>query len=94
MIANAEIPTTNATKYLKWLCSHFKIKVPAEYTDTQGSVHFPFGECTMQASPEALTLHVEAATAEEFAILKEVVGGHLERFAKKEPIQVEWVEQA
>lgn len=93
MIAEAVIETTKASKYLKWLCGHFKIKVPAEYTDTHGTVQFPFGRCEMQAKQESMFIRVEADDAESFERVKDVVGGHLERFAHKDSVQVVWTVQ-
>lgn len=93
MIAESLIKTENASKYIKWLCSHFNIKTQAEWDDTQGQIHFPFGECLMQARPEAVFVQIETEDAEDFARLKFVVGDHIERFAKKDAVQVTWVDQ-
>lgn len=94
MIAESYVPTTTAAKYLKWLCGHFKIKVPAQYDDHQGSIDFGFGHCQMQADSEALHIRVEADTTEALSRVKDVVGGHLERFAHKESVHVTWQDQA
>lgn len=90
--AEARIPTDKAEKYLKWLCGHFKIKVPVEYDKRHGSVQFPFGECTMDAQQDILLLRVTADDPDSFARLKEVVGGHLERFAHKDSVHVTWTD--
>jgi hypothetical protein len=90
--AEARIETDQAPKYLKWLCGHFKIKVPAEYDAAHGSIQFTFGTCEMNASANELVMRVEAPDAEAFATVKEVVGGHLERFAHKDAVQVTWVD--
>ena len=91
-VSEARIETDKASKYLKWVCGHFKIKTQAEYDDTHGSVQFAFGNCEMQAQPDQLTMRVEAPDAEAFATLKEVVGGHLERFAHKDDVRVTLVD--
>lgn len=91
-VSEARIETEKASKYLKWLCGHFKIKTQAEYDDTRGKIQFVFGNCEMQAEPDHLYMRVEAPDAEAFATLKEVVGGHLERFAHKDDVRVTWVD--
>lgn len=94
MIAETRIETSKGSKYLRWLCGHFKIKVKdASYDDQQGYVNFPFGVCEMQAQPDELYIRVQAENAESFAIVKDVVGGHLERFAHKDNVQVTWIDQ-
>ena len=90
MISDATVPTPNASKILKWLCGHFKIKVPAEYNDVSGHIDFPFGVCTMTATDEALLIHVQAPDSESFDRIKLVVADHLERFGHKESLQVTW----
>ena len=92
MKAIARIETDKAPKYLKWLCGHFKIKVPAEYDATHGSIQFPFANCEMDAQLGELIMRVEAPDAEAFATVKEVVGGHLERFAHQDAVQVTWLD--
>ncbi len=84
MTAEATVKTPNASKILKWLCGHFKMKVPAEYDAVNGRVDFPFGVCTMTATDEALLIRVTAPDEESFTRVKDVVGDHLERFGHKE----------
>lgn len=91
-IAEARIETEKASKYLKWLCGHFRIKTQAEYDDTHGTVQFVFGNCEMRAQPSQLYMRVETPTLEDLATAKEVVGGHLERFAHKDDVRVTWVD--
>ena len=93
LIAKSSIATNNASKYLKWLCGHFKIKTEAQYDDQHGHIMFEFGTCDMQANPDSLFIHVQANDEESFTLIKDVVGGHLERFAHKEAIKVIWQDQ-
>ncbi|MBE2184291.1 MAG: DUF2218 domain-containing protein [Anaerolineae bacterium] len=90
LTAEATVQTPNASKILKWLCGHFKIKVPAEYDAQKGHVDFPFGVCEMTASDAVLYIHVAAPNAEAFALIKEVVGEHLEKFGNKESLRADW----
>ena len=91
MKAEAHIPTTRASHYIKTLCRHFSHKVPAQFTNERGDVQFPFGVCEMLAQPNELVLRVEAPDDEQFVRMKDVVGGHLEEFAYRgETITVTW----
>jgi uncharacterized protein len=94
-VATAEVATEKASGYLQQLCKHFGHKVPVEFDLAAGSITFPFGSCTLAASPpDRLTLRVVASTAEDIERMKEVVGGHLERFAFREALRVEWMPAA
>lgn len=90
MIAQANVTTERGTKYLKTLCGHFRLKVEAQFDDERGHVNFPFGRCDLHTTPDGLHLRIEADSPEAFDRLKDVVGGHLERFAVKEGLQVHW----
>ncbi|KXK19883.1 MAG: hypothetical protein UZ15_CFX003001903 [Chloroflexi bacterium OLB15] len=90
LTAEATVATANASKIMKWLCGHFKMKVPAEYNDVSGHVNFPFGVCTMTATDTALLIRVQAPDAESFERVKLVVSDHLERFGRKEALTVVW----
>lgn len=92
--SEARVATGRASHYIKTLCNHFKGKIDdITFDDNRGDVKFPFGTCEMLASEEELVLRVEAADAEMFARAKDVVGGHLERFAYRgETITVNWVD--
>lgn len=91
MRAEARVTTGRAAHYIKVLCRHFQEKVPAEYNETRGDVHFAYGTCELLARPEELVLRVQAEDDEGFDTVKEVVGGHLEKFAYRgETITVEW----
>lgn len=90
--AVAVVATAKASGYLQQLCKHFGHKIPASFDASEGRVTFPFGDCALAVSPagDSLTLRVSAATAEDLERLQEVVGGHLERFAFREGLQVAW----
>lgn len=53
------VQTESARKYLQQLCKHFAHKVPASWTEEAGSVTFPYGDCTMQATEGELVIQCE-----------------------------------
>lgn len=90
--AQTTVRTPKASRYLKALCNHFNQKVTATYTDNEGTVQFGFADCTMRADDNALTIHIEALTDEDFARVKFVVSDHLERFSGDERLTATWEE--
>ncbi len=82
--------TATPAVYMKQLCRHFGHKNPAEFTDTDGRIEFEFGTCEFSAQEELLVLRASAADEESVARVEEVIGGHLERFAHRDPVQVTW----
>lgn len=90
--AHAVVATDKASRYLQALCGHFQRKVDATWDARAGDVTFPFGRCTMRADGAALHLAVAADSADAFDRVREVVGGHLERFAVHDALRVTWTE--
>ncbi|MEM7034624.1 MAG: DUF2218 domain-containing protein, partial [Chloroflexota bacterium] len=52
---------------------------------------FDLGRCRLTAGAATLSLYVEAESAEALNETKEVVAGHLERFAVKDNLKVSWL---
>ncbi|WP_128382450.1 DUF2218 domain-containing protein [Streptomyces cavernae] len=61
-----------------------------EWSDTDGQVDLPWGRVTLRAAPGALTLRVEAVGDEDLRRLQDVVAGHVERFGRRDGLQVSW----
>lgn len=90
MQTQATLQTAKASTYIKQLCRHFAHKITVEFDDEQGMAYFKMGTCAMQALPGQLVL---LASAEDQAALDQVqhiVSDHLERFAFREALKVEW----
>jgi len=88
--AHARIGTATASRSLQQLCKHFAHKLPVSHDDATGQIHFPMGDCRLTADDGALTLSLRASSPAEMAQLKEVVLRHLERFAFREQLAVDW----
>ncbi len=85
--STSEVKTTKASRYLQQLCKHFGHKVPVEFNAEHGSITLPFGTCDLHAGENALTLTV---SGEDTAKLGQVIGDHLERFAFREDLKINW----
>ncbi len=92
--SQAQVKTDKAERYLKALCNHFSHKVQATYDENHGSVQFAMGSCEMDANADTLSFAVQAENAEGLEQVKDVVGGHLERFSGADALQVTWQDQA
>jgi hypothetical protein len=65
-------------------------QVQVERSGTEGTVTFPGGQCTMRASGDALLLHAEAADGAALEFIENLIGSHLGRFSRREPLTVTW----
>jgi hypothetical protein len=61
-----------------------------ECSETHGIVRLSWGQWTMQASADALTLRVEAADEENLRRIQDLVAGRLERFGRRDHLTVNW----
>jgi hypothetical protein len=65
-------------------------QVRVDWTETEGKVTFPGGQCIMRASGNALLLHAEAADGAALEFIENLIGSHLARFSRREPLTVTW----
>ena len=90
MIQVTTIETVKAERLMKALCNHFARKITARYEADKGYIEFGDGKCEITATPNTLTLQVEAENADNLSRLKQVVINHLLRFTPGEEFQVNW----
>jgi hypothetical protein len=66
-------------------------RIQAEWTDSEGTLRLPWGQCTLRAVPGALRVRVEADDQESLERLQELASTHLDRFSRRDPLRVEWL---
>ena len=90
--SHATIPTASASRYLQQLCKHWSHKFSVEFTPEQGIIPFDTTRvCRLEASPERLSLNIEAADEATLERTQGVVIDHLKRFAFREDLgDVQW----
>jgi hypothetical protein len=66
------------------------VEAQVEWSDTEGTVRFPWGRCIMRADSHALTLRTEAEDYDNLQRVQAVVGEHVERFGKRDGLKVNW----
>ncbi len=97
----ATVPTANASRYLQQLCKHWQHNLTVEFDADHGTVVFPRdargashpGDAlvTFDAGSDALTVRIDATSAEQLEGLKGAVARHLDRFAFREaPLPFDW----
>lgn len=62
----------------------------AEWSDTQGLIILNWGRCTLRATPDELTLHAEAATAEDLQRMRDLIAKRLETIGRRDRLTVAW----
>lgn len=94
--SHATVPTASASRYLQQLCKHWSHKFAVEFTPEHGIIPFDADRrCTLDASAEALSLHIEAADDATLDRMQGVVIDHLKRFAFREDLDaVNWTRAA
>ena len=84
------VETGNASGYLQRLCKHFSHKLEVEFTPESGSIAFEFGRAALQAGPDGLKMTARAESEEDLTRLRSVLASHLERFAFREALKIDW----
>ena len=87
--SQAQIRTEHASRYLQQLCKHWSHKFAVSFDPTHGVVPFPTSRCTFDATPDMLTLRIDAH-ADDLARMESVVVEHLGRFAFREALDIRW----
>jgi hypothetical protein len=65
-------------------------QVHVEWSETEGTVTFPGGQCVLRASGDALLLRAEAADAGTLEFIENLIASHIDRFSRREPLTVAW----
>jgi hypothetical protein len=101
--ATAIVPTKSGSRYLQQLCKHWAHNLAVEFAAEHGTVTFPRdargadfpGDAvvTFDAAADALSVRVDATSAEQLAAIEGAVARHLDRFAFREaPLPFDWRE--
>lgn len=91
MTLTANVPTTNARRYLQQLCKHWSHKFETEFDAQKGRIAFPMGSIRMAAQAETLTVTIEPEEGADIERFKQVLADHLDRFAFREaPLSFDW----
>ncbi|MEU0808262.1 DUF2218 domain-containing protein [Streptomyces sp. NPDC005970] len=62
----------------------------AEWSDTQGVLDFGFGQCTLEAGPEGLTLRARADGEEHLRRILDGIAARIEKIGRRDNLHVTW----
>lgn len=94
VVWTARVDTGRPSPYLLQLCKHFRHKREATFDEVRGTIVFEGAMCLLVAAGGALVLRVDGASENDVRRVAEIVGSHLERFGKKDGLQVRWAPMA
>lgn len=86
----ANVATANGSRYLQQLCKHWSHRLEVEFDATTGRVAFATSAVTFTATPDALRLVLMAPDSVTLDRMEGVVAEHLQRFAFREELAIEW----
>lgn len=87
----SNISTTDASRLIKRLCTHWAHKFEVKFDDSYGLV--PFDATTLallEADEDGLQVHVEAEDGDRLTRMQDVVAEHLQRMNRGEPLTIAW----
>ncbi len=88
--SEAQVPTANASSYLRQLCRHWAHKFPVTFDDQGGRIDLPKAVCTLNATADALHVHLATSEPVDETHMQRVVAEHLQRFGFREPLVFDW----
>ncbi|MEV0742511.1 DUF2218 domain-containing protein [Streptomyces sp. NPDC050549] len=65
-------------------------QIHVAWTDGDGVLRLPWGQCTLRATPGLLRVRVEADGQENLGRLQDLVTTHVGRFSRCDPLRVDW----
>ena len=88
---NGFATTTEGTALVGRTAKHFAHKIPVTASDGQASIDTRFGRAELTARDGGIAIALTPLDAESGEKLREVIGSHLERFART-PFELRWSE--
>ena len=91
LISTAKIETAYAGQYLVQLAKHWRHKFPdLTWDESRADIPFPAGQCVITSKDNILAIELTVPDEETAASLENVVAEHLNRFAFREPLEIDW----
>lgn len=90
LTARADVRTAAAARYAKQLVSHLGHKVEFTTEGATSTAAIGAGTGSVQVGDGVLTLLAQGPDAEALDRVQDVLGGHLERFGRRDELAVVW----
>jgi len=88
--SRATVATAKACPYLLQLAKHLRHELHVRFDADSAVIPFAFGTAELAAGPGELTIAAHAHTPADLARVEHIVGSHLERFGRRDELQVTW----
>ncbi|MGA5893742.1 DUF2218 domain-containing protein [Streptomyces venetus] len=88
--STASVSTTSPERYAKQLAAHLGRRAQVRQIDGDTEITFDEGACLLQPGDNVLHLRASSRDEDGLAIVKDVVGRHLERFGQRHELRVDW----
>jgi hypothetical protein len=92
--STARVATDRPLRYLEQICRHLGHKLRTEQVGSTGVIWHSAGTCSLAVDGSVLVLQATADTAENLAIVQDVVARHLMRFGARDGLVVTWTASA
>ena len=86
------INSEHSAHYLKTLCRHFAVKVPATWDEKQGEVNFLMGSCLLTLNEACSQFELMCSTEEvvKLSTVKRILEQHISMLSRREEIEIIW----
>ncbi|MEG3615221.1 DUF2218 domain-containing protein [Isoptericola haloaureus] len=88
--AEGTFVTDDGARYVKQLASHLGRRSTVETDGDVTTIRLTVGQCTLTVAEREVRLHAVGDDDEGLETVRRVVGGHLERFAQRRGLTVDW----
>lgn len=90
LTAQAIVETSKPSPYLLQVSKHFRHKLDVRFDERDAVIALAGGHVELRAGDDALTLTAYAQTPADLERVTNVIGGHLERFGRRDELAVNW----
>ena len=91
--SRAVVATDKPSPYLLQLAKHFRHKLDVAFDERRAVIPLPSGHAELAAGEDALTIAAYAHTPVDLAGVERVIGDHLERFGRRDELEVRWIRE-
>jgi catechol 2,3-dioxygenase len=88
--SRAVVATAKPSPYLLQLSKHFRHKLDVRFDEHSAVIPFAVGTAELAAEPDALVIVAHAHTPADLARVEHVVASHLERFGRRDELELTW----
>ncbi|SFV15043.1 hypothetical protein SAMN02799631_06010 [Methylobacterium sp. 174MFSha1.1] len=92
--SRAVVGTAHASRYLQQLAKHWSHRFETEFDTETARIALPLGEARLAADAEALTIDLSVTDPATLPDFHAVIVRHLERFAFRETLRIDWASPA